>query len=255
MLDELEIVSMYQDQNKSTYEIAEYYKTYPNKIRRILTKHGCKIKDRAVAQKLALKGGRAVHPTSGKKRSHEEKVKISSGLVDYWDSLNEEEKNKKADEAKKRWKLMSSEEREKLHQASIESIRKAGKYGSKLERTLLKRISDGGHRVEFHKKNLIPNEKLEIDLYLPDLKTIIEIDGPSHFLPVWGEEKLQKQINADLQKNGLLLTMGFVIIRLKVMSNLSLKKQEDIILFVLNRLKDIQNCFPDKSNRYIEVEL
>jgi very-short-patch-repair endonuclease len=93
-----------------------------------------------------------------------------------------------------------------MAEAATESIRKAGKEGSKLENFLLRKITDAGFKVDFHKKNLIPNEKLEIDLYVPECKTIIEIDGPSHFLPVWGDEKLQKQIKADLQKSGLILS-------------------------------------------------
>lgn len=255
MLVETEIISMYKNEDKSTYEIAEYYNTYPNKIRRILKKHGCELKNRSEAQKSAIEKGRTSHPTAGKKRTHEEKVKISSGLVNYWDDLNKEERQRRTNMAKIRWAEMPDEQKEKISKAAIEGIRKAGKEGSKFEKILLKRITNAGYRVDFHKKNLIPNEKLEIDLYIPEIKTIIEIDGPSHFLPVWGEEKLQKQINADLQKNGLILGMGFVIIRLIVLTSLSLKKEEDAIQIVINKLNEIKAAFPSKEERYIEVNL
>ena len=36
------IIKMYNENNKSTYEIAESLGTYPNKIRRTLQKHGIK---------------------------------------------------------------------------------------------------------------------------------------------------------------------------------------------------------------------
>ena len=104
------------------------------------------------------------------------------------------------------------------------------------------------------RRGLIPVEKLEIDLYIPSLKTIIEVDGPSHFLPIWGDEKLQKQINADLRKNGSLLSKGFVVIRVKSLGQESLAKKEQLITDVLDHLTSIEKKFPIKSKRFIEVE-
>ena len=101
---------------------------------------------------------------------------------------------------------------------------------------------------------LIPAEKLEIDLYIPRLKTIIEVDGPSHFLPIWGEEKLQKQVNADLRKSGVLLSKGYVVIRVKSLGQESLAKKESLIEQVLTHLSEIDDEFPPRSKRFIEVE-
>jgi len=252
---EQDIIALYQDQNKSTYEIAELFNTYPNKIRRILKKHGCALKTRGEAQKNGLQTGRINHPTMGKTRSQQEKVKISAGMVNYWENLDDEEKERRSKAAKQRWDEIPEEQKDRIRQLAIENIQKAGKEGSKIEKTILKSLTDHGFRVEFHKKNLIQNEKLEIDLYLPELKTIIEVDGPSHFLPVWGEEKLQKQIKADMQKSGLILGKGFIIIRVKVLGFISLKKQEDGILEIINCLKKIKVSFPPRSERYIEVEI
>ena len=110
--------------------------------------------------------------------------------------------------------------------------------------------------MEFHKKNLIPTQKLEIDLYIPSHKTIIEIDGPSHFFPIWGEEKLQKQIIADSQKSGLILSKGYIIIRVKNLADfVSLNKKEELINNLLAHLEKIDNRFPPKSKRFIEIEL
>jgi len=101
---------------------------------------------------------------------------------------------------------------------------------------------------------IIPAENLEIDLYIPELKTIIEVDGPSHFLPIWGEDKLQKQVNADLRKSGALLSKGYAIIRVKSLGSESLAKREYLIEQVLNQLQSISKKFPPKSKRFIEVE-
>lgn len=251
---EQKVVNMYQKENKSTYEIAEALNTYPNKIRRTLIKHGCELKDRSEAQRNALKNGRIDHPTAGRKRSYEERIKISAALDQYWNNLDDNERERRSLIAKDRWANMTESQRAAMAQAATESIRKAGKDGSKLENFLLRKITDGGFRVDFHKKNLIPSEKLEIDLYVPDCKTIIEIDGPSHFLPVWGDEKLQKQIKADLQKSGLLLNKGFAIIRVKVMGFLSLSDQENLASDLINHLKRFKDNFPPRSERYYEIE-
>ena len=93
-------------------------------------------------------------------------------------------------------------------------------------------------------------------MYIPSLKTIIEIDGPSHFLPIWGEEKLQKQIKSDDQKTGLVLSKGFVVLRVKNMLDfVSLASKEKLIKDVTEQLKIIANKFPAKSKRFIEIEL
>ena len=126
---------------------------------------------------------------------------------------------------------------------------------SKLEKFLKDELTRCGYKVEAHKKNLIPNERLEIDMYFPKLKTIIEIDGPSHFLPVWGEEKLQKQIKSDKVKTGLILSKGFAIIRVKHLSDsLSLSRQEELKNNLIELLESIESKFPQKSKRYIEIE-
>ena len=250
---DISIIKMYNEDNKSTYEIAEALGTYPNKIRRTLKKHGYELKDKKTAQQNALKSGRSPHPTKGKTRSLEEKIKISGGLVNYWEDMSDEEKERRAAQAKVRWEEMPQEQKEKMRTRGIEAIQRSAKEGSKLERFLLDRLGKLGYEVKFHQM-LIPAEKLEIDLYIPSLKTIIEVDGPSHFLPIWGEERLQKQMNADLRKSGTLLSKGYVVIRVKTVGFESIKRKEDIINQIASHLTKIETKFPKRSKRFIEVE-
>jgi len=250
-----DVISLYTEKNKSTYEIAQELNTYPNKIRRILKKHDISLKSKSEAQKIALESGRSEHPTKGKKRTEEERLSISESLSDHWDNMTEEQREYRASQAKERWDSMSASQRDKMSRLGTEAIRKAGKEGSKLEKFVLEKLNEHGYRVDFHNKTLIPNEKLEIDLYIPSLKTIIEIDGPSHFLPIWGEDKLQKQIKADLQKSGRILSRGYAIIRVKAICNPTLKKKENLISNIVSKLRGIENKFPVKTERFIEVEL
>ena len=93
-------------------------------------------------------------------------------------------------------------------------------------------------------------------MYLPDLNTIIEVDGPSHFLPIWGEDKLAKQIISDEQKNGIILSKGFAVIRVKNLSDfISLRIKETLTRKVKETLKEIEKKFPKRSERYIEIEV
>lgn len=246
------VLKMYDDDN-STYVIAKHLDTYPNKIRRTLLKHGRKLKDRSSAQKAALDSGRSKHPTAGKTRSKEERVKISSSLEAYWNTMSDEEHDRRVDVAKKNWNKMSKKQKEEMRAKGIAAIRVAASEGSKLEKIFEERIEESGYKVELHKL-IIPAEKLEIDLYIPELKTIIEVDGPSHFLPIWGEEKLQKQMNADLRKNGSLLTKGYAVIRVKSLGQESLAKREDLIEQVLAHIEKINDKFPSRNKRFIEVE-
>lgn len=250
------VIDMYVIQNKSTYEIAQELQTYPNKIRRILIKGGIDLKNKSEAQKNAIKQGVAKHPTLGKTRTDEEKIKISSGLKKYWDDMDENLYQEKINSAKKRWKEMSELDKKKMLEAAIKSIQIAGKEGSKLEKFIYEEIIKQGYRVDFHKKYLIQNENLEIDMSIPSLKTIIEIDGPSHFFPIWGEEKLQKQIKADFHKTGLILSKGFVIIRVKHLSDSAcLADKEKLKLDILKILSTIEANFPKESERLIEIEI
>jgi len=255
-MDEKKILTLYREEQKSTYEIAEIYNTYPNKIRRILIRNGVQLKTKSEAQKNALDNGKSKLPTKGKKRTKEEKLKISSSLQKRWENIDKKTYDEHVKNAKKRWHSMSQRDKDNMLKAAIQAIRTAGKEGSKLEKYIREELTRSGHTVEAHKKNIIPNENLEIDMYLPKLKTIIEVDGPSHFIPIWGEDKLHKQIKADENKTGLILSKGLAIIRVKNLSDsVSLNRQESIKNRILELLNDIAEKFPSKANRYIEIEI
>ena len=250
------VIHMYNKKNMSTYEIAKVLDTYPNKIRRTLIKNGYELKDKSQAQKVALAEGRSSHPTKGKKRSKQEKVKISSSLVGYWEDMSDKERKRRSKMAKANWKSMTAQQKEDMRSKVIAAIQLAATNGSKLEQFFKKSLNDAVFAVNMHQM-IIPSENLEIDLYIPELKTIIEVDGPSHFLPIWGEEKLQKQINADLRKSGALLSKGYIVIRIKSLGQESLAKREEMSQEVIGHLNKIKEKFPRlpvRSKRFIEVE-
>jgi len=151
---------------------------------------------------------------------------------------------------------MSKADKDALMKAAGDAVRKAGKEGSKMEKFLLEALRSSGYVVQFHRKGLVPNEKLEVDLFLPELKTAIEIDGPSHFFPIWGEASLARNLRADAQKTGLLITRGFAILRVKHLTkHISTKHMRDLSCRIIEELEQIKLQFPSEDKRLIEVEV
>lgn len=250
------ILDLYNNQKLSPYEIATKLNTYPNKVRRLLKKLGVQIRDKSEAQSLALTTGRHQHPTKGTTRSNDTKVKISEKVSTYWQNLPDDLKEKRAEQSRDMWNNMTDREKELLRKSAAEAIRAASKDGSKIEKFLRLDLTKHGFNVIYHKKSMVMNENLEMDLFIPEAKTVVEIDGPTHFLPIWGEESLKKHIKADLHKNGLLLGSGYVVIRIKyLVKNLSEKNKRDISIKLVSLLNEIKKDFPKPENRFIELEM
>jgi len=251
---EKDIISMYSDKNMSTYEIAKTLKTYPNKVRRVLKKNGVEIRSKAEAQKNALEQGTSKHPTKGRKRTLEERVKISDAISEHWDLMSEEEKNRRSEIFKNTLNNMSEADKKEIKQKAVEGIRKAATSGSKLENDLAKELTGFGFKVDMHKQPF-NGETLECDLTIRKLKTIIEVDGVSHFEPIWGEDKLAKQQRADQMKHGLIASRGWVLIRIKAVGKTTVGKLDKLKKELLSVLEGIKTSFPEEKDRFIEIEL
>lgn len=72
-----------------------------------------------------------------------------------------------------------------------------------------------GYEAVHHGEFVIENEQMHIDILIPNMKVAIEVDGPSHSQPIWGDEKLAKTQLADKAKNGLLMKAGYKVLRIQ----------------------------------------
>lgn len=248
----------------SSYEIAESLNTYSTKILRSLTYLGKLLHDDenhykrnySDAQKLALEKGRSKHPTEGKTLDNNHKEKIGSSRSKAYHKLSDEEKRKISEMSKKNWEALGRAKQEEIRSLALESVRHASKFGSKTERHLNNGLVKAGYSVDFHKTGLVFGNNLEVDLFLPEVKTAIEIDGPGHFLPIWGEEKLIKQQIADTAKQGILINSGYVIIRIRqIDKSISLTKMNHLLKLIVEEVDSIKNKFPSEKNRLIEIEV
>lgn len=250
---EKQIIDLYQNKQYSTYQIAEQLQTYPNKIRRVLQKYKVPLRDSKVAQQNALRQGRATHPTAGTVMSEQTKKKISESQGEVWDSLNQKEKLHRSQIGKKAWEQKSEEEKEIFITRAQEAVRNSSRIGSKLEHFLLSQLGKHKIKVEFHKDHWLQNENFHIDLFLPTYRTAIEVDGPSHFKPVWGQDNLEKKIKADQQKTGLILQSGLVMIRIKQDKSLTQRYMRHTLEKVLILLDRIKQDYPKENERYFEI--
>jgi len=253
-INEEYVVKQYEN-NHSTYSIAKELGTYPKKIERILKKRGIERRSRSDAQKAAIETGRTEHPTKGRKRTKEEKLKISEGVYKNWQEMPEEQREEISKRAKERWDEIPADKRRDMMEKAGQALNKTCSQGSKAERYIYDRLQEKGIDVSLHKKNLIQG-KFEIDLFLPGLKTIIEIDGPQHFLPLFGEKKLRDTIKHDSIKSGALISKGYCVIRVKYMlKRLSQKSARDLWNMIEKEIDKIQSRFPAKKDRFIELEI
>lgn len=247
------ISDLYSKNKKSFAQIAEQTNTYANKIRRDAIKFKIKIRDKSEAQKNALNTGNTDHPTKGKERSELTKAKIGKSLMEAWESLTEAEIDKRRLTAKKNWESMDDDKKNEILQLANKAVRDSSKTGSKLEKFVLNKLIENGYRVDFHKEHNLLNTKLQIDLFIPKLNAAIEIDGPSHFFPVWGEDSLKRNVRYDNKKTGLLLGKGCVIIRVKQTKDFSPSRASKIFDQILDIIKNIEISFPSPENRIIQI--
>ena len=244
----------YEQKKRSWKAIAEDLGTYPNKLRRAAKKFGIKSRTKSEAQKEALEQGRSNHPTEGRERTEKEKLKISASLVESWDNLSEKERKRRRKLAKDNWDSLSKEEQTRFINIGIKEIRKTTKTGSKLEKFLNESLTSAGYLVLLHQEQLIKNENMHIDLFLPSERIAIEVDGPSHHENVWGSKVLARTQQADKQKNGLLLRAGYAVIRVRQPKRVNKVYKVKIVEELLACIKNLKADFPTNSeDRYFEL--
>ena len=82
----------------------------------------------------------------------------------------------------------------------------------------------------------------ELDVYIPELKMAIEINGILHYEPIYGEEKLTKVQNRDKQKMINCYNLGIELIVIPLgKRGLSKKQTEEIYKEISNLIRKNQN--------------
>ena len=244
------IEKLYTKDKLSFAAIAKQLNTYANKIRRDATRYNISIRSKSEAQSNALKTGAHKHPTKGKHRTEEEKEKIGLAIHKSWNDLSEAELNKRKEQSKKLWDKKSDNQKNNMLAAAHSAVRESSKTGSKLEKFLLESLLSNGYKVEFHKEQTLLNTKLQIDIYLPELTTAIEVDGPSHFKPVWGQDTLARNQEYDRKKTGLIIGKGMKLIRVQQKNDFNTTRAK----LILNQLLDLLPTLKNNKDKTFTIE-
>lgn len=233
------INKLYVQENKSFADIAKMYDTYPNKILRDAKSFNVPIRTKSQAQKNALKTGKHKHPTRGQERPEHIKSKIGKGVMISWENLTETQLSDRKAKAQENWSKLTEDKRLSIQKSATDAVRLASKQGSKLEHYLLNKLIENGYAVDFHKEHTLVNTKLQIDLFVRSHNIAIEVDGPSHFSPVWGEEVLKRNIAYDQKKEGLIIGKGWHLVRVKQKKDFSKTRADFLFEKLTNAITQI----------------
>ncbi len=203
-----------ENMNKAGYsmrDIAKLCEIPLTSLHRMFKNVGASVKDRAEILQEKFRDGK-LEPTI-REFTEEDKVKISEQIAQRWKDRPDITAKIK-DVNRQKWESMSESEKDERTKKMQVGIRKAAEFGSKLEFIVADIISKAGFVSVKHRTGVLSSQDLEFDLYISEIATIIEVDGPSHFLPIWGEDRLQKNKERDIEKAGAATSKGFNFIRI-----------------------------------------
>ena len=250
-----ELEKRYLNDRLTASEIAKLYSTYTNKIIRALKFLKIEIRDKSECQKELLRSGRAVHPTKGKKLTEATKAKISNSIHSSWENKTDEELESFKQLKRDAWSNRSADEVEEFNKKSIKAIAESSRCGSKAEIRLMDELKKAGYNPIHHHRPL-EKEKLEVDILIPDKRIAIEIDGPSHYSSIWGDINFDRTKKADKEKNGILLTNGFCMIRIKNLVNtVTQHMYKKTCASLIKVIEEISTSFPQHSDRLIYINI
>ena len=216
-INEDEARRLYQDDGLSMRAVAERLKVPLASLSRFMKRHGIVSRDKGSAQKNYLLDHE--HQMKGKKHSDVTKQRISKGLGEFWDKLSDDDKEelkKKIGSAwRRKWQKMSEADRRNMMESLSNKARETQGNGSRLERYVAEELRKRGYTVEERSTNYTSGKQFEVDIALPKERIAIEIDGPTHFLPIHGEAHLQEQKLRDTRKDDLVNGAGMNMLRIR----------------------------------------
>lgn len=179
----------------SIRQLAKEADVHHNKLRRAMIKAGIKITSPGESLSKTIKAGLA-KTRKGAKLTEEHRLIIAKA-----------NKGKKREVQTKNNFIMKKQD--VARSAGARGNLKAAKKGSKFERMLLDKLTENGYNVI----QQYAVEKYKVDLFLPDFKLAVEIDGIFHREPIHGVDRLQASIEKDRNKDECLKQKGIHLLR------------------------------------------
>lgn len=240
----------YVEKGESVYILAELLNCSPNKCRNDMMRYGIKLRTKAESQRLALEAGRSILPRHEIDPELKEIQAIAAARAHS--HRTPEQKQRLSDAAKKRYDSMSEESREKFHSRNNKALKKIARNGSELEKYLLVELNHWGFLTHHQAKYLVDNQKLSFDLWIPELKVVIECDGISHIRDIYNNPAaFEAKVARDFQKNALVISAGCCIIRLRYEKTPTKSKKFEVRDKLIALLERIKLNFPKPEDRLV----
>lgn len=253
-VDISEIRRLMEVEGLSTYKIADKLSISQAHVFRLVKKwntnnpnNPIKLRSKSEAQKTFLeKNG---HQRVGTTHSEESRTKMSDAIGAFYESPDgAKAKEKIADAKREEWASFDDTEKKQIMdemRAGISEANRSGEGGSKFENFIADGLEAAGFLLERRTRKWLGKDGLEIDIALPNNRLAIEIDGPTHWQPIHGQEQLLKVQAKDKRKDSLLMTGGWDILRVRddsgSLSAIRLKR-------VINKIKEIADLRGKKQS-------
>jgi very-short-patch-repair endonuclease len=216
-LNENEVRHLYVEEGLSMRAMSKQLKVPLATLSRFMKKVGINSRTKAEAQKNYLKNND--HQMKGRRHTAETKKQISSSLGEFWDNLSDDErdavKRKIGAAWRRKWAAMTEQARRLMMEDLSSKAKEVQGKGSRLERFIAEELRKRGYTVEERSTNYTAGKSFEVDLALPAERIAIEVDGPTHFLPIHGEDQLAKQQGRDNRKDMMINAIGFNVLRVR----------------------------------------
>jgi len=126
-------------------------------------------------------------------------------------------------------------------------IAKAAREGSKIEKHVYNYFSQAlaGKEVKHSDWSVLKNQ--EIDISIPSLKVAIEVQGPAHFFPFYGEKKLKQRQEGDNRKYERLEKLGWKLYCVGAAMQISRQQVESQCDVIIRELLGFENWKPPQK--------
>jgi very-short-patch-repair endonuclease len=222
-----EVKRLIETEKLSTYGVAEQLGCNQSHVVRLIAKYnkenpGSPIskRDKSEAQKNFIKRT-GKHQREGTLHSDDSKERISDSMRDVYDGPKGDEiREKIAQQRQDEWASLNASQKADILQNLKQSSRAKAQSGegSNFENYLADMLKQHGFQVEQRTKAYTPGQKFHVDIALPLDKIIIEVDGPTHWSPIYGDNELQKVQAKDTGKDNILNMNGWNILRVQDIS-------------------------------------
>ena len=216
-INEDDVRRLYLEEGLSMRAVAKAVGAPLATLSRFMKKCGIGARDKAQAQKNYLKDND--HQMKGRKHSDATKKKISHSLGDFWDSLSDDEreefKRKIGSAWQRKWAGMSELERKLMMEGLSNRAKETQGNGSRFERYIAEELRQRGYLVEERSIHYTAGKDFEVDLALPNELIALEVDGPTHFLPIYGQEHLDQKKERDARLDEMINSVGYSVLRIR----------------------------------------